>query len=42
MTILGNFVEENTINVYIKRVRDKLDAPYIKTIKKVGYIVEKE
>ena len=38
----GNFVEENTINVYIKRVRDKLDVKYIKTIKKVGYIVEKE
>ena len=38
----GNFVEENTINVYIKRVRDKLDVDYIKTIKRVGYIVEKE
>ena len=38
----GNFVEENTINVYIKRVRDKLNGEYIKTIKKVGYIVEKE
>ena len=38
----GNFVEENTINVYIKRVRDKLGVDYIKTIKKVGYIVEKE
>lgn len=38
----GNFVEENTINVYLKRVRDKLDVDYIKTIKKVGYIIEKE
>ena len=37
-----NFVEENTLNVYIKRVRDKLGREYIKTIKKVGYIVEKE
>lgn len=37
----SNFVEDNTINVYIKRVRDKLKKDYIKTIKKVGYIVEK-
>ena len=37
-----NYVEENTLNVYIKRVRDKLNRDYIKTIKKVGYIVEKE
>ncbi len=38
----GNFVEENTVSVYIKRVRDKLGKEYIKTIKGVGYIVEKE
>ena len=37
-----NFVEENTINVYVKRVRDKLGRDYIKTIKRVGYTVEKE
>ncbi len=38
----GNFVEENTLNVYIKRVRDKLGINFIKTIKKVGYIIEKK
>lgn len=38
----SNFVEDNTINVYIKRVRDKLNRDYIKTIKRVGYLVEKE
>ena len=35
-----NFVEENTINVYVKRIRDKLGGDYIKTVKRVGYIVE--
>ena len=38
----GNFVEENTLSVYIKRIRDKLSIDYIKTIKKVGYIIEKD
>ena len=37
----GKFVEDNSISVYIKRVRDKLGVDYIKTIKKVGYLVEK-
>ncbi len=38
----GNFVEENTLNVYIKRIRDKLGIDFIKTIRKVGYIIEKK
>ncbi len=37
----GNIVEENTMNVYVKRVRDKLGVDFIKTIRKVGFIVEK-
>ena len=37
----SKFVEDNSISVYIKRVRDKLGNDYIKTIKKVGYLVEK-
>lgn len=36
------YVEDNTISVYMKRIRDKLGRDYIKTIKKVGYVVEKE
>ena len=37
----GNFVEDNTLTVYIKRIREKLgDADVIKTIKGVGYRVE--
>lgn len=38
----SNFVEDNTITVYIKRVRDKLGRDYIKTKKRVGYFIEKE
>ncbi len=37
----GNVVEDNTLSVYVKRVRDKIGLDYIKTIKRVGYIVEK-
>ena len=37
----SNFIEDNTINVYIKRVRDKMKRDYIKTLKRVGYMVEK-
>ena len=36
----GNKIEDNTLNVYIKRVRDKLGTKYIKTIKGIGYIIE--
>lgn len=33
------FIDDNTLSVYIKRLRDKLgrDAAYIKTVKGVGY-----
>jgi DNA-binding response OmpR family regulator len=41
----GNFVEDNTLTVYIKRLRDKIednsDNPQIiKTVRKMGYILE--
>lgn len=37
----GNFVNDNTLTVYIKRIREKLgDANYIKTIKGSGYRLE--
>lgn len=37
----GNFVEDNTLMVYIKRIRGKLgEADVIKTVKGVGYRVE--
>ncbi len=37
----GNFVEDNTLTVYIKRLREKLgDAVNIETIRGVGYRVD--
>lgn len=37
----GNFVNDNTLTVYIKRIRQKLgDANYIKTVKGCGYRLE--
>lgn len=35
----GNFVNDNTLTVYIKRIRKKLDADIIKTVKGMGYQV---
>lgn len=37
--VSGNFVNDNTLTVYIKRVRKKLDADIIKTVKGLGYQV---
>ena len=39
--LTGNDVYDNTITVYIKRIREKLDTDLIKTIKGVGYRVDK-
>ncbi|MDR1070970.1 MAG: response regulator transcription factor [Gracilibacteraceae bacterium] len=37
----GNFVEDNTLTVYIKRLREKLgDAANIETVRGVGYRVD--
>lgn len=45
--VAGDFVEDNTLTVYIKRLRDKIEenptAPvYIKTVRGMGYIIENE
>jgi len=36
----GNFVNDNTLTVYIKRLRQKLGEDVIQTVKGVGYRVE--
>lgn len=39
--IAGNFVNDNTLTVYIKRIREKLEdtGEYIKTVRGIGYKV---
>ena len=38
--ISGNFVEDNTLTVYVKRLREKLgDAVSITTVRGIGYRV---
>ena len=38
----GNDINDNTITVYLKRIREKLDSDIIKTIKGIGYRVDGE
>ena len=41
--VAGNFVNDNTLTVYIKRIREKLDdkdGNIIKTVRGRGYIIE--
>ncbi len=38
--IAGNYVNDNTLTVYIKRIRKKLDTDIIKTVKGIGYRLE--
>lgn len=45
--VAGDFVDDNTLTVYIKRLRDKIEENptepvYIKTIRGLGYIIENE
>lgn len=43
--IAGNFVNDNTLTVYIKRIREKIgdhDGKIIKTVRGVGYKVDDE
>lgn len=45
--VAGDFVEDNTLTVYIKRLRDKLendpsDPQLIKTVRGMGYVIENE
>ena len=38
----GNDVNDNTVTVYLKRIREKLDSNIIKTVKGIGYRIDKE
>ncbi len=38
--IAGNYVNDNTLTVYIKRIRKKLNTECIKTVKGIGYRIE--
>ena len=38
----GNDVYDNTVTVYMKRIREKLVTPIITTIKGVGYRIDEE
>ena len=38
--IAGNYVSDNTLSVYIRRIRQKLGADKIKTVKGAGYRME--
>lgn len=40
--VAGNYVNDNTLTVYIKRIRKKLGADIIKTVKGLGYKVEQQ
>lgn len=38
----GNDVDDHTLTVYLKRIKDKLDSDIIVTLKKVGYRIDEE
>ncbi len=39
----GNFVNDNTLRVYIKRIREKLnDENIIRTVKGIGYVIDEK
>jgi len=40
--ITGNDVDDHTITVYFKRIREKLSTDIIKTVKGIGYIIDEE
>ncbi|MBR1758285.1 MAG: response regulator transcription factor [Lachnospiraceae bacterium] len=40
--IAGNVVEDNTLTVYIRRIRNKLGENVIETVKGIGYRIDKE
>lgn len=44
--VAGDFIEDNTLTVYIKRLRDKIEEDpakpeFIKTVRGLGYVIEK-
>ena len=38
--LAGNYVNDNTLTVYIKRIREKIGIKSIKTVKGLGYRLE--
>ena len=40
--ITGNYVDDHTITVYFKRIREKLGTDIITTIKGIGYRIDYE
>ena len=40
--LTGNDVNDNTITVYLKRIREKIGNDIIVTIKGIGYRIENE
>jgi DNA-binding response OmpR family regulator len=40
--ISGNYVNDNTLTVYIKRIRNKLGEDIIKTVKGIGYRMDQK
>lgn len=36
----GNDINDNTVTVYLKRIREKLDTDIIKTVKGIGYRID--
>lgn len=38
----GNDVDDHTVTVYLKRIREKLGADIIKTVKGIGYRIDEE
>lgn len=45
--VAGDFVEDNTLTVYIKRLRDKIEEEptkpeFVKTIRGLGYVIEND
>ena len=37
----GNDVNDNTVTVYLKRIREKIECDIIKTVKGIGYRIDK-
>ena len=37
----GNYVDDHTITVYLKRIREKLDTDIITTVKGIGYRIDR-
>ncbi|MGI6072683.1 MAG: response regulator transcription factor [Lachnospiraceae bacterium] len=38
----GNYVDDHTVSVYIKRIRDKIGSDIITTVKGIGYRIDEE